>query len=164
MCKTWASSFCRVDSCHGFCIQSELCVAIMWAVGIMDQKHPPPSPYTIHHSSWWEEFRTDEPSFQFLCVVKGKRNKTGRMRSYCNLAVYAARIHYWFAQIHHSPVPNIHYSKITFIYALGPPCNVLISYNHRQLWRKSMRSGYSRHHWPTLLLHSTFLPKITYIS
>jgi len=33
------------------------------------------------------------------------------MCSYCRLAVYTARIRYWFAQIRNSLVPNIHYGK-----------------------------------------------------
>lgn len=111
-----------------FYLEPELCVTIMWwTISTKDQKHPPFSPFSISHSSQWEEFRTNEPFLLFNFFVSLKtRNKTSGICSYCNLAVKVARIHYYFAQIHYSLLPNIHYSRITFF--LGPPAVYLFQW------------------------------------
>lgn len=106
--------------------------------------------------NWKANFR-----FQFHHVIKGKRNQATGMCLKCSSAVYRAKIHYWTAQIHYNLIPNIHYSNITLFCTLGSPYNLLMSYVYRQLRGKSMKSVYSRNHWPALPLHCTFLPKAT---
>lgn len=59
-CKRWAGSLCGVDACHSFWIQS---VTIMSAIDIMDQKHPPCTPYNIVPGE--KSLQTDKPSFLF---------------------------------------------------------------------------------------------------
>lgn len=106
--------------------------------------------------NWQANFR-----FQFLHVIKGKRNQASGMCLKCSSVVYRAKIHYWTTQIHYNLILNIHYSKITLFCTLGSPYNLLMSYDHRQLGGKSMQSENSRDHWPALCLHCTFLLKAT---